>query len=89
MLGASFYFHGSRKGFSEGCQKIIGVYSGSQLATGAARSAAEGSRLGSGGASPQRGPGAAPRCAKCLTLLPIFEHGLQFRFNEITYFLEH
>ena len=24
-----------------------------------------------------------------LTLLPIFEHGLQFRFNEITYFLEH
>ena len=24
-----------------------------------------------------------------MTLLPIFEHGLQFRFNEITYFLEH
>ena len=24
----------------------------------------------------------------CLTLLPIFEHGLQFRFNKITYFLK-
>ena len=24
-----------------------------------------------------------------MTLLPIFEHGLQFRFNEITYFMEH
>ena len=39
-------FHGFRKGFSGGSQKIIGVYSGSRLATGAARSAAEGSSLG-------------------------------------------
>ena len=23
------------------------------------------------------------------TLLPIFDHGLKFRFNKITYFLEH
>ena len=47
-----------------------------------------------GGASHQRGPGPdggpggeAP--GFFLSLLPIFEHGLQFRFNEITYFLEH
>ena len=44
--------HGSRKGFSGGSQKIIVVYSGSHLATGAARSAAEGFRLGSGGSTP-------------------------------------
>ena len=85
-------YHGSRKGFSGGSQKIIEVYSGSHLTTGAEHSAAEGSR----GASPQRGPGAAPRWGsrgrsllKFLTFLPIFEHGLQFRFNEFTYFLEH
>ena len=40
------------------------------------------------GQRPVGGPGAKPP-AKFLTLLPIFEHGLQFRFNEITYFLEH
>ena len=72
--------HGSRNGFSGGSQKIIGVYpaegseAGSHFATGAAHSLA--------GVQGQR-PG------NFLTSLPIFEHGLQFRFNEITYFLEH
>ena len=44
---------------------------------GAARSDAEGHSLG------------APAPGNLLTLLPIFEHGLQFRFNEITYYMEH
>ena len=64
------------------------------MAIGAARSDAEGASLGalapSGvqGQRPDGGPGGkAP--GNFLTLLPIFEHGLQFRFNEITYFLEH
>ena len=34
-----------------------------------------------------RSRGQRPR--NFLTLQPIVEHGLQFRFNEITYFLEH
>ena len=64
------------------------------MAIGAARSDAEGASLGapspSGvqGQCPVGGPGGeAPGIF--LTLLPIFEHGLPFRFNEITYFLEH
>ena len=75
--------HGSRKGFSGGSQKIIGVWSDAERASlGApAPSGVQGQR-------PAGGPGGkAP--GTFLTLLPIFEHGLQFRFNEITYFLEH
>ena len=82
------------KVFLEVARKLLEFNFGSHLATEAVRSAAEGSSLGalapSGfqGQRPGGGPGAeAPE--KCLTLLPIFEHGLQFRFNEITYFLEH
>ena len=49
------------------------------LETGAARIATEGASHGAPALSGEF----------FLTLLPIFEHGLQFRFNEITYFLEH
>ena len=41
---------------------------------------------GSRGSAPVGSRGQSPRIF--LTLLPIFEHGLQFRFNEITYFLD-
>ena len=78
------------KGFSGGSQKIIGVYiwrlewrvaMQRELAWGRQSPArSRGSTLlGSRGKAP----------GKILTLLPIFEHRLQFRFNEITYFLEH
>ena len=42
---------------------------------------------GSGAPAPNGVQGQRP--GNFLTSLPIFEHGLQFRFNEITYFLEH
>ena len=53
-----FPSHWSIKGFSGGSQKIIGVYSGSHLATGAARSVAEGSSLGA--PAPSRVQGQRP-----------------------------
>ena len=58
---------GSRKGFSGGSQKIIGVYINWRLE----RCIATRRELVWG------------------RQLPIVEHGLQFRFNEITYFREH
>ena len=82
--------HGSKKGLSGGSQKIIGVYIWRLEQRVAMR------RELVWGRQPPAGPGAEPRWGPggkapgfFLTLLPIFEHGLQFRFNEITYFLEH
>ena len=64
------------------------------MAIGAARSDVEGASLGAPAPSGVQGqlPGGGPggkAPGNFLTLLPIFEHGLQFRFNEIAYFLEH
>ena len=61
--------HGSRKGFSGGSQKSIGVYIWRLERRVATRRELVWGRQTSS--------------------LPIFEHGLQFRFNEITYFQEH
>ena len=83
--------HRSRKGFSGGSQKIIGVYIWRLERRVAMRRELVWWRqpsAGSSGSAPLGVQGAKPP-EFFLTLLPIFEHGLQFRFNEITYFLEH
>ena len=59
-----------------------------------ASSDGEGASLGAPASSGVQGqrPGGGPggkASRNFLTLLPIFDHGLQFRFNEITFFLEH
>ena len=79
--------HGSRKDFLEVARKLLEFTFGDW-------SDAEGASLGAPAPSGVQGQrpggsegGKAPEFF--LTFLPIFEHGLQFRFHEITYFLEH
>ena len=76
LYGSINLGHGSRKGFSGGSQKIIGVYTGSHLATGDLG-------LGLGAPAPSWSRGSAPVGVQGATLLPIFEHGLQFSYSDL------